>query len=191
VTSDPLNVAAIARRLDAGESVEIYAEPKHGLQVAGMGAAMAGLVSYQYLPRALDDVFMAVGLGVVMVPMIAAFTWLIGIGYRRWKTPPRLLALHPEGIQPFQRSRVIPWSDILAVEPRAGGRAIEIELKGSAELEPLRGERWAYMLRKRPHSVTIPAHLGFESGALLTLLEARVQREMLEGESPNALPESS
>ena len=64
-----------------------------------------------------------------------------------------------------------------------------VELKPSAALERLRGERWGHGLRKRPHGFTIAGRYeGFEGDALLEVIEERVKREMLSGDAAGAFP---
>lgn len=180
----------LERRLDAGETVEVRAEPKHGLQTAAMGAAMAGFFSLTYVPRALEDPFLAVGLGVVAVPAIAAFLWVTSVGIRRWRTPPVVMAFDAEGVRPFGYDAPLRWNDILGVEPVAGGRLLEIETKPGVELRHPRTVRWSRGVRRRPRIVIIPARPNpFEADALIEVLEARVRREMLAGKDARAFPE--
>ena len=162
-----------------------------------IAAVMDSVFLWNYVPLLRDDRIGAIVLGVLFVPAIIAFTILIGVGFRRWRKPPKVLEVTAEGVRMLVAGgrgvwRIVRWTDMKAVVQRQG--TLWIELRDSTAIGRSRTERWAFMgqrlFGRSFDGIVIPAGgPGLAPKALQDLLDARIEREMLGGDiDPGSLP---
>lgn|GEM_PF-4883056 len=185
-----LTADEIERRLDAGETLEVYMKRRHGLGVIAAGVIMSGAFAFQAWRAEGDLAFFPLVLGLPSLTLIL-------IGFSRFRTPRRAFELTPEGIAAFVRPLDrdwIPWEQVRDVEFRHGG--VHVEIDPDVPIDRMWIERWSGLWsrllgQRRFHGFVLPAKgAEVDADALMEYLERRVRQDMLRERGGSAGPEA-